>query len=400
MLRLIGGDTDCLHFAPTATKGPKRSTEHPHAMNPTLPPSPPSTPSTLPPRTRRATIEDVAAGASVSVATVSRALRGLPNVAASTRARVVAVAAALDYTADPAASRLAAGQTRTITAVIPHLNSWYFSNIVAGVEAICAEAGYDLLVLGVGSLNDLSRLLSEAYHLERRTDGLVLVDVRVTDEEAQSISARGVSIATIGIDVLDHPSVRIDDELVGRTAANLFVSLGHERFGVIGGMRYNPMQFEVPQARQRGFADGLRAAGLTVDSDMLEGGNFTIEGGQEAMSLLLDHPDPPSAVFAMSDEIAFGAIMELGNRGLVPGRDVSVIGVDDHEFSRVVGLTTIRQTVADHGATAARLLLNTMHPNTMHPNTMHAAAMSETTTQRVVAPTELIQRSTTGPPQS
>jgi LacI family repressor for deo operon, udp, cdd, tsx, nupC, and nupG len=369
-------------------------------MNPTPP---------LAPLARRSTIEDVAAAASVSVATVSRALRGLPNVAASTRARVVGVAEGLNYTADPAASRLAAGQTRTITAVIPHLNSWYFSNIVAGIEAICAEAGYDLLVLGVGSLNDLSRLLSEAYHLERRTDGLVLVDVRVTDEEAQSISARGVSIATVGIDVLDHPSVRIDDELVGRTAADLLVSLGHERFGAIGGMRCNPMQFEVPQARQRGFADGLSAAGLTVDDDMLEGGNFSIEGGQEAMSLLLDHRDPPSAVFAMSDEIAFGALIELGNRGLVAGRDVSVIGVDDHEFSRVVGLTTIRQTVADHGATAARLLLNTMHPNTMHPNTMHPntmhpntmhpAATNETTTPRVVAPIELIQRSTTGPRQ-
>jgi LacI family repressor for deo operon, udp, cdd, tsx, nupC, and nupG len=350
----------------------------------------------LPPRTRRSTIEDVAAGASVSVATVSRALRGLPNVAPSTRARVIAVAETLDYTADPAASRLAAGETRTIIAVIPHLNSWYFSNIVAGIEAICAEAGYDLLVLGVGSLNDLSRLLSEAYHLERRTDGLVLVDVRVTDEEAQSISARGVSIATIGIDVLDHPSVRIDDELVGRTAADLFVSLGHERFGVIGGMRCNPMQFEVPQARQRGFVDGLSAAGVTVDGDMLEGDNFSIEGGQEAMSLLLNHPNPPSAVFAMSDEIAFGAIMELSNRGLIPGRDVSVIGVDDHEFSRVVGLTTIRQTVTDHGATAARLLLNTMHLNNVHLNTMHLTAASEPTTLRVVAPTELIQRSTTG----
>jgi LacI family repressor for deo operon, udp, cdd, tsx, nupC, and nupG len=104
-------------------------------------------------------------------------------------------------------------------------------------------------------------------------------------------------------------------------------------------------------------------------------------------------------VFAMSDEIAFGALIELGNRGLVAGRDVSVIGVDDHEFSRVVGLTTIRQTVADHGATAARLLLNTMHPNTMHPNTMHPAATNETTTPRVVAPIELIQRSTTGPRQ-
>jgi LacI family repressor for deo operon, udp, cdd, tsx, nupC, and nupG len=347
------------------------------------------------PRTRRSTIEDVAAAASVSVATVSRALRGLPNVAASTRARVVAVAEALDYTANPAASRLAAGQTRTITTVIPHLNSWYFSTIVAGTEAICAEAGYDLLVLGVGSVNDLSRLLSEAYQLERRTDGVVLVDVPVTSEEVQSITARGVAIATIGTEVPSHPSVRIDDELVGRTAADLFVSLGHQRFGVIGGIRCEPMRFEVPKARYRGFADGLGAAGLTVDGDMLKGGNFSIDGGQEAMSSLLDHPDPPSAVFAMSDEMAFGAIMEMNNRGLVPGRDVSIVGVDDHEFSRVLGLTTIHQNVADHGAAAARLLLNSMQAASR--SNSDTGAVADVVTQRVVAPIELIQRSTTGP---
>ncbi|MEJ6720286.1 MAG: LacI family DNA-binding transcriptional regulator [Ilumatobacter sp.] len=261
-------------------------------------------------------MDDVAAAAGVSGATLSRALRGLPNVAASTRGRVVAVAETLGYTADPAASRLAAAPGRTITAVIAHLNSWYFSTIVAGTEAICAEAGY---------------------------------------------------------------------ELVGRTAADLFVSLGHERNAVIGWTLGDSTQFEVPQRRLQGCTDGLGAVRLAVQPDVTANGHFSINGGQEAMSSLLDHPEPPSAVFAMSDKMAFGAIMELANRSLVPGRDVSVIGVDDHEFSRVVGLTTIRQTVADHGATAARLLLNTMHP------TEDDAAA----THRVVPPVELIVRSTT-----
>ncbi len=173
--------------------------------------------------------------------------------------------------------------------------------------------------------------------------------------------------------------------MVGRTAADLFVSLGHERNAVIGWTLGDSTQFEVPQRRLQGCTDGLGAVRLAVQPDVTANGHFSINGGQEAMSSLLDHPEPPSAVFAMSDKMAFGAIMELANRSLVPGRDVSVIGVDDHEFSRVVGLTTIRQTVADHGATAARLLLNTMHP------TEDDAAA----THRVVPPVELIVRSTT-----
>ena len=95
----------------------------------------------------RSTIEHVAHAAGVSVATVSRALRGLPNVAVSTRARVEEVARELNYRADPAASRLAAGRGRTVAVVVPHINSWYFANVVAGAEAVCAADGYDLLVL-------------------------------------------------------------------------------------------------------------------------------------------------------------------------------------------------------------------------------------------------------------
>ena len=95
----------------------------------------------------RSTIEHVANAAGVSVATVSRALRGLPNVAVATRARVEEVARELNYRADPAASRLAAGRSHTIAVVVPLINSWYFSNVVAGAEAVCAEDGYDLLVV-------------------------------------------------------------------------------------------------------------------------------------------------------------------------------------------------------------------------------------------------------------
>jgi len=86
-----------------------------------------------PPPRGRATIEDVASAAGVSVATVSRALRGLPNVAIPTRERVAAIAEQMSYRADPAASRLAMGRSRSIAVAVPLLNGWYFSQVVAGV---------------------------------------------------------------------------------------------------------------------------------------------------------------------------------------------------------------------------------------------------------------------------
>ncbi len=314
-------------------------------------------------RAKRPTIEDVASAAGVSVATVSRAIRGLPNVAVSTRQRVVDVAEALGYSADPAASRLAAGRTKTITIVVPHLSGWYFSNVVAGAEAVCAESGYDMLVVGVGSRTDLTRILCEQYHLERRTDGLLAVEVIISPDEAASITERGVALTSVGSRIAGHPSVGIDNELVGRIAADHLAGLGHRRVGMIGAQQDNPMSFDVPTLRYDGFVSGLAAHGVVFDDELLAGGNFNVDGGREAMAALLDHDDPPTAVFSMSDEMAFGALMELGERGLTPGQDVSIMGVDDHEFSRVVSLTTISQAVADHGAAAARLLLEAMRPD-------------------------------------
>src|SRR5687768_18607967 len=119
-------------------------------------------------RRERATIEDVAASAGVSVATVSRALRGLPNVASHTRERIERIAGQLDYQADPAASRLAAGRSRAIAVAVPMLDVWYHSHVVAGVEAVCAEAGYDTVVVGIGAPQEGRRVLDVAGPIYRR----------------------------------------------------------------------------------------------------------------------------------------------------------------------------------------------------------------------------------------
>jgi DNA-binding LacI/PurR family transcriptional regulator len=103
------------------------------------------------------------------------------------------------------------------------------------------------------------------------------------------------------------------------------------------------------------------------------------------MAALLDLADPPTAVFAMSDEMAFGALMELKRRDLRPGVDVSILGVDDHDIARVLALSTIRQDVASQGAAAARGLIAVMssQPIDLEP---------------VMSPIELVLRDTTGPP--
>lgn len=333
----------------------------------------------------RVTIEDVAAAANVSVATVSRALRNLPNVADSTRSHVAAVAASMDYRPDPAAARLAAGRSRTITIVVPHLSSWYFSTVIAGAEAVCAEAGYECLVVGVGTIEECNHLLDDSYRLDRRTDGVVLVNIPASPAQSASLRRRGVALATVGTRIAGDPSVSIDDVGTGRTATDHLISLGHRRIGLISGQSDDPMNFAVPRRRRAGYEASLVAAGIPVDASLVQSGSFGIDGGQEAMAALLAHDEPPTAVFAMSDEMAFGALMALSESSLIPGVDVSIIGVDDHDVARVLGLTTIRQRVAGQGATAARALLERLQS-------------PDSPARDVQSPTELVIRRTSGPP--
>ncbi|HSP27563.1 MAG TPA: substrate-binding domain-containing protein, partial [Ilumatobacteraceae bacterium] len=255
----------------------------------------------------------------------------------------------------------------------------------AGAEAVCNESGYEFLVVGVGSQAECDRLLDERSRLERRADGVVLVNIPTTNEQAASLLDRGVSLATIGTSVDGAPSVFIDDVEVGRLAAVTLADFGHRRIGLINGLGEDPLNFAVPKRRKVGFLAGLRERNLEFDERCEAGGNFGIDGGQEAMAALLDLDAAPTAVFAMSDEMAFGALMELKRRDLHPGVDVSLLGVDDHDVARVVELSTIRQEVPAQGAAAARslILAMTKAPLDLAPQ---------------LSTIELVLRATTGPP--
>ncbi len=335
-------------------------------------------------RRERATIEDVAATAGVSVATVSRALRGLPNVASHTRERIERIATELDYRADPAASRLAAGRSRAIAVAVPMLDGWYFSHVVAGAEVVFAEAGYDTIVVGLGAYGQGRQVLEAAGPIYRRVDGLICVDAALNDHEFIRLRREGMAIVYIGPDGPGVPSLGIDDVEVGRLATRHLLDLGHTRIGVVNGQ---PEDGSVaPFRRQRGFELAFAEAGLIPDPALYAPGYFDIGGGYEALGMLLDQPDPPTAIFAFSDEMAFGVLWAARERGLSVPDDLSVVGVDDHDGSPVVGLTTVHQDVAEHGAHAARAMIGML-------------TGGDVTLDRQNAPIRLVERLTTAPPR-
>lgn len=332
------------------------------------------------------TIRDVAEAAGVSTATVSRALRGLPNVDEGTRARIQQVAFDLDYVISPSASRLASGRTGSIAVITPFIARWFFSTVLSGVEGVLHAAGMDLLLMGVSDPLSGQHRLPPAPRLRRRVDGVLVIGMPPTDPELAEILDLGMPTSLIGMEVDGAPSVTIDDTEAARIATWHLINLGHERIGLITGSPGNaPMS--VGHERERGYREVIRENGCALDPLLEAYGYFTMQGGEQAMTALLAQRTPPTAVFALSDEMAFGALRALRNHGLTPGRDVSVVGIDGHDMSEHLDLTTVVQPVYDLGRIAAESLLVQMRAST-----------ATSTADPVRLPTQLIVRGSTSSP--
>lgn len=329
------------------------------------------------------TIRDVADAAGVSTATVSRALRGLPNVDERTRNRVQQVAAELDYVISPSASRLASGRTGSIAVVTPYIARWFFSTVLSGVEDVLQAADMDLLLTCVGDQYAPSSRSPVAPRLRRRVDGILVIAVPPSDPQLKEILDLDMPTSMIGLTIKGVPTVTIDDVAAGRLATQHLINLGHTRIGLIGGSP-SEAPFTAEFDRERGFSEAMAEAGLQVDPTLESYGYFTIPGGEAAMTALLSQPKPPTAVFALSDEMAFGALRSLRAHGLTPGVDVSVVGVDGHDMSEHLSLTTVVQPVADLGRIAAESLLVQMREG-------------QPAAQETRVATTLVVRGSTGP---
>jgi LacI family repressor for deo operon, udp, cdd, tsx, nupC, and nupG len=333
-------------------------------------------------------IGDVARLAGVSVATVSRAIRGLPNVSPATRDRVLRAAAELQYVAHPHASRLAAGRTMTIGMAVPLLTQWFFTQVIAGAEGVLASNGYDVLLFGVSDATSMRRFVDD-LPLSKRVDGLICVDLPLSAKQVAALRERG-PVVTVGVRTPHAPSVTIDNVEAAATATRHLVNLGHRRIALLCHLPPQALDFTAPLQRREGYERVLREAGIELRRELIAPGNFTLAGGAEAMAQLLTVDRPPTAVFAESDEMAIGALKTVRDAGLqVPG-DISIVGFDDHDMAAYTDLTTVAQPAMQQGETAAGLLLEVIGGN---------GASGEPVTN-VVLPTKMVVRATTGPDRS
>ena len=349
----------------------------------------PQTPS---PQTPSASIEDVARRAGVSIATVSRSLRGLPEVAPGTRDRVLVAARELDYVASPFAARLASGRTFTVGVVVPFVDRWFFSTVLGAAEAELGDAGFDLLLYNLSGSAGRERFFS-VLPVRKRVDAVMVVSLDLTPSEIEALHGLGVPVGTVGGQVPGFFNTGIDDVAGATTAVEHLIGRGHRRIGLIGGDTDDPMRFTPPLFRRDGYKAALGAAGIAVDSALEVLGYFTPRGGEAAMRQLLELDDPPTAVFAESDEMAFGAMRAIRRSGRRIPEDVAVIGFDDHAAAEFMDLSTVRQPVAAQGAAVAQAILAAVAGGTGTNSTVSRRTESIPT----LMTTELVVRGSTDP---
>jgi beta-xylosidase len=332
---------------------------------------------------RKTTLAAIAAEAGVSLPTVSKVVNGRPDVSPSTRARVEQL---LDQHQYPRNGQRAPRRSGLMDLVFAGLDSPWAVEILRGIEEWGAEHSVAVAVSSVrhGDARPASWTSAIASH---HSDGVILVTTTLTG--AQVVQLRGAGIPLVVIDPAntpppDIPSVGATNWAGGLAATEHLLSLGHRRIGAITGF----IDMLCSLARLDGYRSGLERAGLTVDPALIKHGDFEHEGGFARAVELLALPDRPTAIFAGSDQMAFGVYEAARQRGLRIPDDLSVVGFDDLPVSRWASppLTTVRQPLAEMGSAAAQMLGELIDGGPLRTN-------------RVELSTELYIRESTAPPR-
>jgi DNA-binding LacI/PurR family transcriptional regulator len=303
---------------------------------------------------RQPSMADVARTAGVSAQTVSRALRDSPNVTPETMRRVLAAVDRLGYRFNNAARMLSSGRSHTIGLVLLQSGGYYArSAVTAGVEAAAGEAGLAVSIATISALDTglMERSLSKLA--EQGVDGIVLaVPLIATTQKMEDITRDIPTVTLDGSRTEGAVVLGIDQQEAGRVATQHLLDLGHRQVWHIAG----PDEWIEARQRRQGWLECLGAAGIDAPPPLE--GDWSPDSGYRQGQILARIPDV-TAIFAASDEMAFGAISALREHGRTVPDDLSIVSVDDIALAAYCAppLTTVRQDFYRCGAMAVALLL-------------------------------------------
>ncbi|MCK5013412.1 MAG: LacI family DNA-binding transcriptional regulator [Candidatus Omnitrophica bacterium] len=328
---------------------------------------------------KKISIEDVARRAKVSITTVSRVINNVPTVSAKNRAKVEEAIVHLKFKPNVSAQRLARGYNNSIGLVMPGypgiFYSFYAVELIRGVGHACEIKGLDLVFHITNGDNPINT---------SNVGGIIFADVIENKKQVESAIAMGTPCLIINnrVDDLNVNYIAIDNKKGGRIAADYLVSLGHKKIATITGN----LNTQAGLHRFEGFKKFLKEKDIDLPEKYLYRGDYSRRCARAAAQSFLELPEPPTAIFAASDEMALEAVTVIMEKGLRIPEDISIIGFDDNPACLFgpVALTTIKQ------------LLFKMAEDSVHLLSSIIAGKDKVKKKSVLTP-ELVVRESCGP---
>ncbi len=308
-------------------------------------------------------IKDVAKQAGVSVTTVSRVLNGEKYVKDDLKARVQRAIDELGYSPSHIARSLVRKKTNLIGVIVPDVTSSFYSTILSTIERTASLNDYNLLVCNIIEDTDKELKYLQVFK-QMRVDGIIIMHEKLNDEIRELIHKLDIPIIFSSVKPVDQKfiSVIIDDYAAAYDATRHLIELGHTRIGFIGG---DMRDVTSGQNRYVGYSRALADCGIKAVDDYIRFGDYKTQSGYEIMKAMLACETYPTAVFAVSDDMAVGALNCIHDHGLKVPDDLSVIGFDGSQLTEQVRprLTSMEQPILEMGKVTVDKLLDLISGN-------------------------------------
>lgn len=302
------------------------------------------------------TIKDVAKIAGVSVATVSRVINGTKPVSEETSKRVLDAIKETNFVPNAAARSLVVKKTKMIGIVLNDITNVYFGELVKGIDATAKYFDYNIILC---NSNDNEKVELDNLFLlkEKGVDGIIYTAHKYIRKEVKEfIDTCKVPIVSLNRPCKNALSIRVDNYLESLEATKYLISLGHKNIGFISGYTDDDAS---GQERLRGYKKGLLDNNIRFKPTMVVEGNYTVKSGYDACEKLLILNKGITAIFCANDEMAFGAINCVIDRGLNVPEDISIMGFDDIKYASYFRpkLTTVHQPIYEIGEMSTIMLI-------------------------------------------
>jgi len=313
------------------------------------------------------TIKDIAEKAGVSVATVSRALNGKPDISPETKKRILTIVKELNYTLNNIARAFVTKETKCIGVIVADNSNPFYAEIIRGIEETTMKQGYSIILCNTNE--DIKREIKAVQILkEKRVDGMIINPTQKKIEHLKVLKKEGIPFVLLNrnIEELEVDCVKNDNIYGAYQATEHLIKLGHRRIAHITG----PLYTSSVRERIEGYKKALDTYNIPIKDELILNTSLTLSGGYEASLKLLKLPNPPTAIFAYSDIMAIGVIRACKELKIKIPEDLSLVGYDDIEVASFieVPLTTMHQARYDIGVIITNLLIKRIkRPNSKKP---------------------------------